>query len=102
MMPSLAMMNLLGRPKPSTVDVIAERMKNTPQNFCDQRSQGMHPLCGRITPDHMSRPGLRETWQTPGTGWFQCDESVEVDEGGHVAHVAGGWRAAAAQSTLKN
>lgn len=40
-------------------------------------------------PGYVLRMGLRETWQQPGTGWFQHDESIEVDSEGYVVRVGG-------------
>jgi len=40
-------------------------------------------------PGHILRTGLNETWKTPGSGWFQYDESIVVDREGHVVSVGG-------------
>ena len=41
-------------------------------------------------PGRLLQVGLRETWDAPGTGWFQYDNAVVVDPNtGLVTHVAG-------------
>jgi hypothetical protein len=40
-------------------------------------------------PGSILRVGLRETWNRPGTGWFQYDAGVVVDSNGFVESIAG-------------
>jgi len=40
-------------------------------------------------PGSILRVGLRETWHQPGTGWFQYDDQVEIDDDGYVVAVDG-------------
>lgn len=40
-------------------------------------------------PGSVLRVGLRETWTRPGTGWFQHDDGVIVDNDGYVVSIGG-------------
>lgn len=41
-------------------------------------------------PGNVLRVALRETWSTAGTGWFQHDDQIEVDNDGFVVGINGG------------
>ena len=34
-------------------------------------------------------PGLRESFQAPGPGWYQCDDGVEMDDEDVVVAIGG-------------
>ena len=51
-----------------------------------QEEEGIHVF---QVPGRVLRGGLRESWQTPGPGWMQYDDGVEVDSEGLVIRIGG-------------